>query len=177
LFGINIASSPLNLSFVLAIFALFVFWVLIWKTRLGYEIRAVGKNQDAANYAGINVSRIIIITMTISGAFAGLLAVNEVMGVQHRAILNFTAGYGFTGIAVALMGRNHPVGIFFASLLFGALFQGGAELDFEFQSITRDMVLLIQGMIILFSGALAYMFNPALSKIFNQFNKNGVDND
>ena len=67
--------------------------------------------------------------------------------------------------------------IFFASLLFGALFQGGAELDFEFQSITRDMVLLIQGMIILFSGALAYMFNPALSKIFNQFNKNGVDND
>ncbi|MDA8644978.1 ABC transporter permease [Amylibacter sp.] len=177
LFGIDITSSPLNLSFLLALFALFVFWVLIWKTRLGYEIRAVGKNQDAANYAGINVPRIIIITMTISGAFAGLLAVNEVMGVQHRAILNFTAGYGFTGIAVALMGRNHPVGIFFASLLFGALFQGGAELDFEFQSITRDMVLLIQGMIILFSGALAYMFNPALSKIFNNITKNGANDD
>ena len=177
LFGVNIASSPLNLSFVLALLALFVFWVLIWKTRLGYEIRAVGKNQDAANYAGINVPKIIIITMTISGAFAGLLAVNEVMGVQHRAILNFTAGYGFTGIAVALMGRNHPVGIFFASLLFGALFQGGAELDFEFQSITRDMVLLIQGMIILFSGALAYMFNPALSKVFSRITKNGANDD
>ena len=177
LFGVDIASSPLNLSFVLALLALFVFWVLIWKTRLGYEIRAVGKNQDAANYAGINVPKIIIITMTISGAFAGLLAVNEVMGVQHRAILNFTAGYGFTGIAVALMGRNHPVGIFFASLLFGALFQGGAELDFEFQSITRDMVLLIQGMIILFSGALAYMFNPALSKVFSRITKNGANDD
>ena len=177
LFGVVIASSPLNLSFVLALLALFVFWVLIWKTRLGYEIRAVGKNQDAANYAGINVPKIIIITMTISGAFAGLLAVNEVMGVQHRAILNFTAGYGFTGIAVALMGRNHPVGIFFASLLFGALFQGGAELDFEFQSITRDMVLLIQGMIILFSGALAYMFNPALSKVFSRITKNGANDD
>lgn len=116
-FGLDIVSSPLNLSFILALIALFVFWMLIWKTRLGYEIRAVGKNQDAANYAGINVSRTIIITMTISGAFAGLLAINEVMGVQHRAILNFTAGYGFTGIAVALMGRNHPIGIFFASLL------------------------------------------------------------
>ena len=177
LFGVDIASSPLNLSFVLALLALFVFWVLIWKTRLGYEIRAVGKNQDAANYAGINVPKIIIITMTISGAFAGLLAVNEVMGVQHRAILNYTAGYGFTGIAVELMGRKHPVGIFFASLLFGALFQGGAELDFEFQSITRDMVLLIQGMIILFSGALAYMFNPALSKVFSRITKNGANDD
>ena len=64
------------------------------------------------------------------------------------------------------MGRNHPVGIIFASLLFGALFQGGAELDFEFQTITRDMVLMIQGLIILFSGALAYMFNPFLEKLF-----------
>jgi simple sugar transport system permease protein len=176
-FGLDIVSSPLNLSFILALIALFVFWVLIWKTRLGYEIRAVGKNQDAANYAGINVSRTIIITMTISGAFAGLLAINEVMGVQHRAILNFTAGYGFTGIAVALMGRNHPIGIFFASLLFGALFQGGAELDFEFKSITRDMVLLIQGMIILFSGALAYMFNPALSRILTRVWKGGEQDD
>ena len=64
------------------------------------------------------------------------------------------------------MGRNHPVGIFFASLLFGALYQGGAELDFEFQSITREMVLMIQGLIILFSGALAYMFNPFLENLF-----------
>ena len=95
-----------------------------------------------------------------------MMAVNEILGVQHRVILNFTSGYGFTGIAVALMGRNHPVGIIFASLLFGALFQGGAELDFEFQAITRDMVLMIQGLIILFSGALAYMFNPALEKLF-----------
>ena len=87
------------------------------------------------------------------------------MGVSLKVILNFTAGYGFTGIAVALMGRNDPVGIFLASLLFGALFQGGAELDFEFQTITREMVLLIQGMIILFSGALAYMFNPPLARM------------
>jgi simple sugar transport system permease protein len=169
--GIDVSNTPLNWSFIVALVMLFAFWVLIWKTRLGYEIRTVGENQDAARYAGISVPRIIIITMMISGAFAGLLAVNSVMGFQHRVVLNYSAGYGFTGIAVALMGRNHPVGIFFASLLFGALFQGGAELDFEFQSITREMVLLIQGMIILFSGALAYMFAPTLSRILSALNK------
>lgn len=165
LFGIKIANSPLNLSFLIALAALFGFWVLIWRTRLGYEIRTVGQNPEAARYAGINVPRIIITTLAISGALAGLMATNEILGVQHRVVLNFTAGYGFTGIAVALMGRNHPIGIFLASLLFGALYQGGAELDFEFQSITREMVLLIQGMIILFSGALAYMFNPPVARL------------
>ncbi|MCP5074493.1 MAG: ABC transporter permease [Rhodobacteraceae bacterium] len=164
LFGMTIAKTPLNLSFVIALLAMGVFYVLIWKTRLGYEIRAVGKNQEAAKYAGINVPRIVIITLAISGGFAGLLATNEILGVNHRIVLNFTAGYGFTGIAVALMGRNHPIGIFMAALLFGALYQGGAELDFEFKSITREMVLLVQGMIILFSGALAYMFNPPLAR-------------
>lgn len=164
-FGIQVASTPLNASFLLALAALAVFWVLIWRTRLGYAIRAVGQNPAAAHYAGINVPRTIIITMAIAGGFAGLLATNEILGISHRVILNYTAGYGFTGIAVALMGRNHPIGIFLAALLFGALYQGGAELDFEFQSITREMVLLIQGMIILFSGALAYMFNPPLARL------------
>lgn len=162
--GIDTARTPFNFSFFVAILCLGLFWVLIWRTRLGYEIRAVGKNQEAARYAGINVPRVVLITMAISGAFAGLLAVNEILGVNHRVVLNFTAGYGFTGIAVALMGRNHPIGIFLAALLFGALFQGGAELDFEFTSITREMVLLIQGLIILFSGALAYMFNEPLAR-------------
>lgn len=162
--GIEIATSPLNLAFIIALLAMLVYYILVWKTRLGYEIRAVGKSQEAARYAGINVPRVIIITLAISGAFAGLLATNEILGVNHRAVLNFTAGYGFTGIAVALMGRNHPIGIFLAALLFGALIQGGSELDFEFKTITREMVLLIQGMIILFSGALAYMFNPPLAR-------------
>jgi simple sugar transport system permease protein len=177
-FGFEIAKSPLNISFFFALLAMLFVWVLIWKTRLGYEIRTVGQNPEAARYAGINVPRIIIITMGISGAIASLLAINELLGVQHRIIVNFPAGYGFTGIAVALMGRNHPIGIFFASLLFGALYQGGAELDFEFQSITREMVLLIQGMIILFSGALAYMFNDPLAHFLAKVLKTGeTDND
>jgi simple sugar transport system permease protein len=107
-----------------------------------------------------------MIAMAISGGLAGLMSLNEILGVQERVILNFTSGYGFTGIAVALMGRNHPVGILFASLLFGALYQGGAELDFEFQTITREMVLMIQGLIILFSGALAYLFAPLVARIY-----------
>ncbi|MEM9851820.1 MAG: ABC transporter permease [Pseudomonadota bacterium] len=163
--GLPLDASPLNASFLIALLALVAFWVLIWRTRLGYAIRTVGQNPEAAHYAGINVPRTIVLTMAIAGGFAGLLATNEILGVSQKVVLNFTAGYGFTGIAVALMGRNHPLGIFLAALLFGALYQGGAELDFEFQSITRDMVLLIQGMIILFSGALAYMFNPPLARL------------
>lgn len=164
--GIEMGRSPLNLSFVLALVMSVAVWVLIWRTRLGYIIRATGHSEKAAVYAGHSPQKIIMITMAISGGLAGMMALNELLGVQQKVILGFTAGYGFTGIAVALMGRNHPVGILFASLLFGALYQGGAELDFEFQNITREMVLMIQGLIILFSGALVYMFNPMLERIY-----------
>ena len=164
--GFSVAKSPLNFSFVVALLASFGVWVLIWRTRLGYVIRATGHSERAAIYAGHNPAHIIMIAMAISGGLAGLMSLNEILGVQERVILNFTSGYGFTGIAVALMGRNHPVGILFASLLFGALYQGGAELNFEFQTITREMVLMIQGLIILFSGALAYLFAPLVARIY-----------
>lgn len=163
--GLEMARSPLNLSFVIALLACVGVWVLIWRSRLGYAIRTTGHSAGAAEYAGIPVSRVIIITMAISGGLAGMMAINEILGVQHRTILGFTSGYGFTGIAVALMGRNHPIGIVLASLLFGALYQGGAELDFEFSTINREMVLLIQGLIILFSGGLAYMLNRPLARL------------
>jgi len=164
--GFSVARSPLNFSFIVALLASFGVWVLIWRTRLGYVIRATGHSERAAIYAGHNPAHIIMIAMAISGGLAGLMSLNEILGVQERVILNFTSGYGFTGIAVALMGRNHPVGILFASLLFGALYQGGAELDFEFQTINREMVLMIQGLIILFSGALAYLFAPLVARIY-----------
>lgn len=166
--GIEMAKSPLNLSFILALVMAVFVWVLIWRTRLGYVIRATGHSEKASVYAGHSPQKIIVITMAISGALAGMMALNEILGVHQKVILGFTSGYGFTGIAVALMGRNHPVGIIFASLLFGALYQGGAELDFEFQNITREMVLMIQGLIILFSGALVYMFNPMIEKIYHR---------
>ncbi len=158
--GIEVARSPLNASVIWAVACCVGLWLFIWRTRWGYEIRAVGFNEKAAIYGGINPARTIMLTMFVSGALAGFVGVNEVMGVHHRLLLNFTAGYGFTGIAVSLMGRNHPFGIVMASLLFGLLYQGGAELAFEVPNITREMVVVIQGLVILFSGALAYMSTP-----------------
>ena len=107
-------------------------------------------------------SRIIIITMMISGALAGMMALNPIMGDQHRLAIDFVAGAGFVGIAVALMGRAHPVGIVLAAILFGMLYQGGAELAFDMPAITRDMIVVIQGLVILFAGALEHMFRPSL---------------
>ncbi len=166
--GIDIPQSPLNLTFFLALLCCLLVWLLIWRTRLGYEIRTVGISPSAAAYAGISTARLTVIAMAISGALAGFLAVNEIMGVQHRLLLDFTAGYGFVGIAVALMGRSHPVGIFFAALLFGALYQGGAELSFEKPKITREMVVVIQGLVILFAGALEHMFRPQITALYHR---------
>ena len=87
------------------------------------------------------------------------------MGSSHRLMLNFQAGIGFTGIAVSLIGRNHPLGIFLAALLFGILYQGGAELSFELQTIDRHMVVLIQGLVILFAGALENLFRPQIEQL------------
>ncbi|MEM9010483.1 MAG: ABC transporter permease [Pseudomonadota bacterium] len=166
LFGINIAGAPLNATFILALIACVLVWVLIWRTRLGYEIRTFGANPNAARYAGIKGVRIIVITMAISGALAGMMALNPVMGEQNRIFVDIAGGAGFVGIAVALMGRGHPAGIVFAALLFGVLYQGGAELAFEMPSITRDMVVMIQGLVILFAGALEFMLRPWVARVF-----------
>ena len=129
---------------------------------------SVGANEQAARYGGISPGRNIMLAMALSGALAGLLAVNEVMGAQHRLVLGFTAGFGFTGIAVALMGRNHPVGVILAALLFGALYQGGSELAFEVPTFTSDMVVVIQGLVILFSGALENLFRRPIEGLFQR---------
>ena len=99
---------------------------------------------------------------------AGFVGLNEVLGVHHRLILGFTGGVGFVGIAVALMGRNHPVGIVLAALLFGALYQGGSELAFEFPTINREMVVVIQGLVILFAGALENLFKARIEALFRR---------
>ena len=163
--GIKMGSSPLNLSVVVAVLACVAFHVYVWHTRWGYELRAVGHNETAAVYAGISVKKTIVIAMALSGALAGLMPLNEVLGVQHRLLVNFTGGAGFVGIAVALMGRNHALGIVLAALLFGALTQGGSELSFEKPAITREMIVVIQGLIILFSGALENLFRAPLARL------------
>lgn len=164
--GFDLGRSPLNPMVIVAALAAAFVWALVWRTRLGFEIRTVGKNPAAAVYAGMDPGRVVIVAMLISGALAGLLAVNEVMGSQNRLLLEFTAGAGFVGIAVALMGRSHPVGVVLAALLFGVLYQGGAELAFERPKISRDMIVVIQALVILFAGALEHMFRPALARLF-----------
>ncbi len=158
--------SPANISIFWALICCIFVYILIWRTRLGYEMRTFGFSQTAAVYAGISPTKIIVVTMVISGALAGMMALNEVMGAAQRLQDNFTAGYGFVGIAVALMGRSHPFGIILASVLFGVLYQGGAELAFAMPAITRDMIVVIQGLVILFAGALEHMFRPSLIKLF-----------
>jgi simple sugar transport system permease protein len=158
-------NSPANISFIIALLAALSFWILIWKTRLGYEIRAFGESPTAAKYAGINPVRITVIAMMISGALCGLMAINNVMGEAERLIDNAPEGAGFIGIAVALMGRNHPIGILLSALLFGFLYQGGAELAF-WEAIPRELIVVIQGLVILFTGALDNMVRKPLEKLF-----------
>jgi simple sugar transport system permease protein len=166
IFGLDNRNSPFNLSFLLALLAAFLVWVLIWRTRRGYEMRTLGFSAGATRYAGISESRTVVTTMLISGALAGLLAINSIMGDQHRIQQDFVAGAGFVGIAVALMGRSHPVGIILASVLFGMLYQGGAEIAFEMPNISRDMIVVIQGLVILFAGALEHLFRPAITSSY-----------
>ncbi|MEI5681717.1 MULTISPECIES: ABC transporter permease [unclassified Mesorhizobium] len=174
MFGLSVRSAPLNISFLLALVMAFLVWVLIWRTKLGYEIRTMGFSPKAARYAGISETRIIIITMMISGALAGMMALNPIMGDQHRVQLDFVTGAGFVGIAVALMGRSHPAGIVPAAILFGVLYQGGAELAFEMPAISRDMIVIIQGLVILFAGALEHMFRPAIQTLFASISPRSV---
>jgi simple sugar transport system permease protein len=161
--GIGWPRSPLNLSLLVALAAALVVWAVLWKSRSGYALRTVGFAPDAAHYAGIEPKRLMVGAMAASGALAGLVGVNEIAGVHGRLLADFVAGTGFAGIAVSLIGRNHPLGIVLASLLFGALYQGGAELAFEIPGFSRDTVVMLQGFIVLFAGAMSQMAAPAVA--------------
>ena len=163
--GLDWPRSPLNLAVLLAVAAAVAVWAGLWKSRPGYELRASGFSPPAALYAGIRPRAQVMRSMTISGALAGCVAVNELAGVQGRLLLDFVAGAGFAGIAVALIGRNHPLGIVLAALLFGALYQGGAELAFEVPGFSREMVTTLQGLVVLFCGALGTVAAPALARV------------
>ncbi len=165
-YGYSLAPSPLNLSIIFAFLCAILVWIMITRTSVGYEMRVVGKGHVAARYAGISPTRSIVIAMGISGGLAGFLGINELMGSQHRLALDFVGGYGLAGIAVALMARCHPFGIFLSAFLFGALYQGGSELSFEIPAIPREMVVLIQGLVILFSGAMAGVFRPQIAMLW-----------
>jgi simple sugar transport system permease protein len=165
--------APANVSFFASLLACIAVWFLIWRTRLGFEIRAYGESESAAKYAGISPTKIIMISMIISGALAGCMAINNVMGEAERLVLGSVEGAGFIGIAVALMGRSHPLGVLLAAILFGFLYQGGAELAL-WTNIPRELIIVIQALVIMFTGALDNMIRMPLEKIFLVMRKEGA---
>jgi ABC-type uncharacterized transport system permease subunit len=151
---------PVNLAFILALVCCGLVYLFLWRTKWGYELRSTGSNPTAAEYGGVSVRKQIIIAMTISGSLAGLVAVNEVMGHRYRYYDGFSDNYGYTGIAVALLGRNHPVGVIISALLFAILQRGGIPVDAFTQHVTKDIVQVLQGTIILFVAAEAIFRGP-----------------
>ena len=141
--------TRLNLGFVVAVAAVVVVYVILERTRLGFEIKAVGMNPLASRAAGISVVRTIVVVMAISGFVAGLAGAERVLGVHKHFVSPFPFGYGFAGIAVALLGRNKPFGVLVAALFFGALASGGAQVDMEPQ-VPRELVTVIQAVVIIF---------------------------
>ena len=141
-----------NFGFVLALLAAwFVYWFL-FKTTLGFEIRSVGSNPDAAKYAGMNIVRNFVLVMVLAGGLAGLAGTAQVLGVDHWVGQGFSAGYGFDAIAISLLGKNHPVGVVLSALLFGILRSGATDMQ-SMARIPIDIISIVQGMVIVFIAA------------------------
>ena len=142
----------LHAGFFLALaIAALVYWFL-WKTTKGFEIRMVGANPNAARYAGVRITHTMVLTMALSGALAGLAGANQVLGLDHKMVRAFSAGYGFDSIALALLGNSHPLGVVLASLLFGFL-RGGAARMQSVASVPVEIIRIVQGMVIIFIAA------------------------
>ena len=147
------ARVPLNAAFGLALLCCALAYVFLWHTRWGYDLRATGANAAAAEYGGIAVRKQIVLAMVISGGLAGMVGINEVLGYRYRYYDGFSDNYGFTGIAVALLGRNHPGGVIASALLFAVLARGGVPVDAFTEHVTKDIVQILQALIILFVAA------------------------
>jgi ABC-type uncharacterized transport system permease subunit len=145
---------PLSVAFLIAVLMCVLVYIFLWKTKWGYELRAVGENPSAAEYGGINPKKQIVIAMAISGGLAGMVAIGEVLGYRYRYYDGFSDGWGFLGIAVALLGRNHPLGIFIAAIFFAVLKRGEIFVDIETKYVSKDLVEVLQAIIILFVASL-----------------------
>ncbi len=146
------ADLRVHAGVLLALAAVAVVWWLLARTPLGFEIRAVGANPDAARYAGMSVGRTFVVAMGLSGLLAGLAGAVDVVGLHYRHELGFSVGYGFDAITVALLGRAHPLGVVPAALLLGALRNGAARMQF-LAGVPPDLVTVLEGLILLFVSA------------------------
>lgn len=145
---------PLSVAFLLAILMCVLVYIFLWKTKWGYELRAVGANPSAAEYGGISPKKQIITAMTISGGLAGMVAIGEVLGYRYRYYHDFSDGWGYWGIAVALLGRNHPLGIFIAAVFFAILKRGDIFVDAFTRYVSKDLVEVLLAIIIIFVASL-----------------------
>jgi general nucleoside transport system permease protein len=142
----------LNWGFILSlVIAGLVYW-LLFKTTIGFELRSVGNNPDGAKYAGMSITRNIVLVMTLAGALAGLAGTVQVLGIDRWVGQGFSAGYGFDSIALALLGKSHPLGVVLAALLFGFLRSGAARMQ-SMAGIPIDIISVIQGLVIIFVAA------------------------
>lgn len=156
--------SSLHTGIFIAIACAIIAYIVLFKTTLGYEIRSVGNNPYASEYGGINISKNIVLAMVISGVFAGLAGATMVTGLTYKVNQSSgQAGYGFTGIAVALVGKNHPIGVIFSAILFGALSNGSRNM--QMAGIPKEIVGIIQGIIIIF------IAGEEMMKYFAKFSK------
>jgi len=141
-----------HLGFFIALAMAGVVYWLIFKTTWGFELRTVGANPRAARYAGMNIVVVTILGMTLSGALAGMAGANEVLGLNHNLALAFSSGYGFDAIALALLGKNHPLGVVLAALLFGTLRNGATHMQ-VISGIPTDIISVLQAIILAFIAA------------------------
>ena len=151
IYGLLVEPTRFHIGFIFAIIMAVVVYILLWRTTIGYRIRAVGLNPHAARYAGINVPGYMILSMSLSGAFAGLAGAVEIVGLHHRMFepLAVSAGYGFSGIVVALFGKLHPLGAIPSAILFGGLLVGGDKMQRAVQ-VPQVLITALMGVIILF---------------------------
>jgi ABC-type uncharacterized transport system permease subunit len=157
--------SPANISFVLAILTAAIFYFLLGHHVFGFELRATGQSEEAAQLSGVRTTQMKMTAMGLAGLLASGVAINEVLGSSGKFALGFSADYGFVGIAVALLARNHPLLIVITAFLFGALQKGSADLDLETEFITRDFARVIQAIIIFSVAAFHY---ADFAKVFKQ---------
>jgi simple sugar transport system permease protein len=151
IYGLLVEPTRLHSGFLIAVAVAILVYIFLWRTTIGYRIRAVGLNPHASRYAGINVPNYVTMSLTLSGAFAGLAGAVEILGLHHRMFepLAVSAGYGFSGIVAALFGKLHPLGAIPASILFGGLLVGGDKMQRAMQ-VPQVLVLTILGLVVLF---------------------------
>ncbi len=151
IYGLLVEPTRLHSGFLIAVVVAILVYIFLWRTTIGYRIRAVGLNPHASRYAGINVPNYVVLSLALSGAFAGLAGAVEILGLHHRMFepLAVSAGYGFSGIVAALFGKLHPLGAIPASILFGGLLVGGDKMQRAMQ-VPQVLVLTILGLVVLF---------------------------